>query len=70
MSDIRWGNVSLDVLEESGNIRMDSSEDNGCMANVDKWPRNRRETVDGSDRMLWHHSDIKNLAYFFVYQLV
>ena len=35
-----------------------------CMANEDKWPRK-----DNQENKLWHHSDWKNLAYPFVYQL-
>ena len=65
----------LSVLEESGNIRMDTSSDNGCMANVDRWPRGRTEEIEDDDGnvvgkiLRWEHSDLKNLAYFFVYRL-
>ena len=57
------------------NIRMDTSVDNGCMANVDRWPRDRVEEIEDDDGnvvgkiLRWEHSDLKNLAYFFVYRL-
>ena len=57
------------------NIRMDTSVDNGCMANVDRWPRDRVEEIEDDDGNVvgkilhWKHSDLKNLAYFFVYRL-
>ena len=57
------------------NIRMDTSGDDGCMANVDKWPRDRTEEIEDDDGNVvgnilhWEHSDLKNLAYFFVYKL-
>lgn len=37
------------------------------MANEESWPRFSRE--NGVKRLLWHHSDIKNIAYYFVYPL-
>ena len=40
---------------------------NSFMANVESWPRFSRE--NGVKRLLWHHSDIKNIAYYFVYPL-
>ena len=64
MSDIRWGNVSLDRLEESGNLRMDVSEDNGCMANEDMRPEKLNNTAPA-----WKHSAFKQIAYFFTYKL-
>ena len=54
----------LDVLEESGNLRMDVSEDNGCMANEDKWPER-----DNQKNPIWKHSAFKQIAYFFTYKL-
>ena len=40
---------------------------NAFMANVESWPRFNRE--NGVKKLLWHHSDIKNIAYYFVYPL-
>lgn len=37
---------------------------NSFMANEESWPRFNRE--NGVKRLLWHHSDIKNIAYYFV----
>ena len=47
----------LDVLEESGNLRMDVSEDNGCMANEDKWPEKLNNTAP-----VWKHSAFKQIG--------
>lgn len=40
----------LRMFGEKSNVRMDMSEDNGCMANEDKWPEKRvpRRIVRGS----------------------
>lgn len=41
-----------------------------CMDNEEVWPKDRREKIDGQpDRLLWHHSDWKQLAYCFVHKL-
>ena len=47
----------------AGNIQMDSGGRNGCMSNVDKWPREE----DGI--LIWKHSDFKQVAYYFVHKL-
>lgn len=40
------------------------------MSNESVWPRGRQEDAEGGGkRNVWHHSDIKNLAYFYVYRL-
>lgn len=47
------------------NLRMDlESEDNGCMANVDKWPEKLNNTTP-----VWKHSAFKQIGYFFTYKL-
>ena len=61
------GANAFDVRANILNRRMDSSQANGCMANAGMWPSDRRETVRGSERLLWQHSDFKNMAYFFVH---
>ena len=64
------GANALDVRANIVNTRMDQDvRDGGYMSNYDRWPGNRRETVNETERLLWHHSDFKNLAYFFVYSL-
>lgn len=35
-----------------------------CRSNLDEWPEGR--IINGEK--VWHHSDIKNLAYFYVYK--
>lgn len=40
---------------------------NSFMANLESWPRFNRE--NGVKRLLWYHSDIKDIAYYFVYPL-
>ena len=53
-----------------GNIEMDKNEDKGgCMSNLYEWPRGRRERVGEYDKLLWQHSDFKNIAYYFVHKL-
>ena len=47
----------------AGNIQMDSGGRNGCMSNMDKWPREE----DGI--LIWKHSDFKQVAYYFVHKL-
>lgn len=51
---------------ETGGVA-DNYNYNSYMANVESWPRFNRE--NGVKRLLWHHSDIKNIAYYFVYPL-
>lgn len=51
---------------ETGGVTENNNYDS-CMANVESWPRFSRE--NGVKRLLWHHSDIKNIAYYFVYPL-
>ena len=52
------------------NKRMDQDVNaGGFMSNTYAWPDNRKRMVDGVERLLWQHSDFKNLAYFFVYQI-
>ena len=52
------------------NKRMDQDVNaGGFMSNTYAWPENRKKTVDGVERLLWQHSDFKNLAYFFVYKI-
>ena len=52
------------------NKRMDQDVNaGGFMSNTYAWPDNRKRSVDGVERLLWQHSDFKNLAYFFVYQI-
>lgn len=34
-------------------------------SNTEKWPDDRKD----DEKMFWHHSDIKNLAYFYNYKL-
>ena len=42
----------------------------GLMSNEAVWPKGRQEDVEGGGkRNVWQHSDIKNLAYFYVYRL-
>jgi hypothetical protein len=53
----------------AGNIQMDSDGRNGCMSNVDKWPRIRQKRTGNVVTYQWHHSDFKQLAYFFVHKL-
>ena len=53
----------------AGNIQMDSGGRNGCMSNVDKWPKDRKDENDDVTVYKWYHSDFKNLAYFFVHRL-
>ena len=53
----------------AGNIQMDSADRNGCMSNVDKWPKIRKDKNDDVTVYKWYHSDFKNLAYFFVHRL-
>ena len=48
----------------AGNIQMDSGGRNGCMSNVDKWPKK-----DKRKQPIWEHSDFKQVAYYFVYKL-
>ena len=52
-----------------GNIRMDEYSLEGCMYNVKEWPGERKEERDGITEYMWHHSDFKQLAYFFVHRL-
>ncbi len=53
-----------------GNIEMDKNEaKGGCMSNLYEWPRGRRERVGEYDKLLWQHSDFKNIAYYFVHKL-
>ena len=53
-----------------GNIEMDKNENKGgCMSNLYEWPRGRRERVGEYDKLLWQHSDFKNIAYYFVHRL-
>ena len=41
-----------------------------CMDNEEIWPEDRRDKIKGQpDKLLWHHSDWKQLAYCFVYKL-
>ena len=56
------GANAVDVFGDAGNRNYDS-----FMANVESWPRFTRE--NGVKRLLWHHSDIKAIAYYFVYPL-
>mgnify|MGYP003330580516 CR=1 FL=1 len=49
---------------ETGGVA-DNYNYNSYMANVESWPRFSRE--NGVKQLLWHHSDIKNIAYYFVY---
>ena len=53
----------------AGNIQMDSGGRNGCMSNMDKWPKNRKDENDDVTVYKWYHSDFKNLVYFFVHRL-
>ncbi len=48
----------------AGNIQMDSGGRNGCMSNMDKWPKK-----DKRKQPNWEHSDFKQVAYYFVYKL-
>ncbi len=49
----------------SGNVSF-----HGLMSNEAVWPKGRQEDVEGGGkRNVWQHSDIKNLAYFYVYRL-
>ena len=50
--------------ERIGNISM--MED--CVDNEKIWPKERRDK-DHPEKLLWHHSDWKQLAYCFVYKL-
>ena len=52
-------NVQMDVAISSG----------GCMSNMDKWPRIRQKRTGNVVTYQWHHSDFKQLAYFFVHTL-
>jgi hypothetical protein len=52
-------NVQMDVAVSSG----------GCMSNVDKWPKDRKDENDDVTVYKWYYSDFKNLAYFFVHRL-
>ncbi len=61
-----------DIVDD--NVRMDTSGDNGCMPNEYKWPEIRTTKLKDENGMenrvpRWEHSDLKNLAYFFVYKL-
>ena len=41
-----------------------------CMGNENIWPEDRRDKIKGQpDKLKWHHSDWKQLAYCFVYKL-
>jgi hypothetical protein len=51
------------------NVRMDAAGNAGCMSNVDKWPRNRKDENGDVTVYKWYHSDFKSLAYFFVHRL-
>lgn len=51
---------------ETGGVA-DNYNYNSYMTNEELWPRFSRE--NGVKRLLWHHSDIKNMAYYFVYPL-
>ena len=51
------------------NVQMDTTSDAGCMSNVDKWPKDRKDENDNVTVYKWYHSDFKNLAYFFVHRL-
>lgn len=70
----RWGFSSLLVIgsllaagaNETGGVA-DNYNYNSYMTNEELWPRFSRE--NGVKQLLWHHSDIKNMAYYFVYPL-
>lgn len=54
---------------ETGGVS-DNVSFHGLMSNEAVWPKGRQEDVEGGGkRNVWQHSDIKNLAYFYVYRL-
>ena len=51
------------------NVRMDAVGNAGCMSNEHCWPRIRQKRTGNVVTYQWHHSDFKQLAYFFVHKL-